>query len=175
MVSNQSLVHHVLTSTVLPGLVTIGQVSIVPGLNIEASRLLSSLLRYSREARVGVLLVEAGAVPLLIGLLNSPHSQLINEMLVALALLTAPRPPLPALVENINPEFLSVKIKEILGLEEEKCPLQVKYNAMSLVKSILQWDIASIKDQFSRAGLREEMGKFDQDTELVQQMMKLLS
>ena len=124
---------------------------------------------------MGVLLVEAGGVPLLLGLLNSPHSQLINEMLVALTLLTAARPPLPALVENIDPEFLSVKIKEILLLEEEKCPRPVKYNAISLVNSILQWDIPSIKEHFSKAGLREEMEKFDQDLELVQQMKKLLS
>merc|ERR1719397_1462593 len=93
----------------LTGLVSVGKVSIVPGLNIEATRLLSSVLRYSRHPEVSQLMLELGALPLLLGLLNSPHSQLINEMLVALNLMTAARPPRQEVVENIEPELLSNK------------------------------------------------------------------
>ena len=157
------------------GLVTIGQVSVVPGLNIEATRLLSSVLRYSRDPSVGVLAVEAGALPLLLGLLNSPHSQLINEMLVALNLVTAVRPPRPEVTENIDPEFLSTKIRDVLTMEEEKCPKQVKYNAISLVNSILQWDDQSIKDHFCKHELKEEIRKFDGDLDIVQKMMELMA
>jgi len=159
----------------LTGLVSVGKVSLVPGLNIEATRLLSSVLRYSRHPEVSQLMVELGALPLLLGLLNSPHSQLINEMLVALNLMTAARPPRQEVVENIEPELLSNKVLEILQMEESKCPKEVKYNAVSLVKNILQWNIQSIKDHFSTPELREEIGKLDQDLDIVQQMMKLLS
>ena len=163
------------TENHLAGLVTIGQVSVVPGLNIEATRLLSSVLRYSRQPSVGVLAVEAGALPLLLGLLNSPHSQLINEMLVALNLITGVRPPRPEVTENIDPEFLSTKIRDVLTMEEEKCPKQVKYNAISLVNSILQWDDQSIKDHFCKHELKEEIRKFDGDLDIVQKMMELMA
>ena len=145
----------------------------VPGLNIEATRLLSSLLRYSKDPVVSGVMIEAGAVPLLLGLLNSPHSQLINEMLVALNLLTAVRPPSPALVENIDPAFLAGKVLEILQMEEAKCPKEVKFNAISLVNSILQWRIQGVSDHFSQPQLREELSKFN--LEIVQQMIELLS
>ena len=144
----------------------------VPGLNIEATRLLSSLLRYSKDPVVSGVMIEAGAVPLLLGLLNSPHSQLINEMLVALNLLTAVRPPSADLVENIDPAFLAGKMLEVLQMEEAKCPKEVKYNAVSLVNSVLQWRIQGVSDHFSLPHLRKELGKFD--LEIVQQMMELL-
>ena len=145
----------------------------MPGLNIEATRLLSSLLRYSKDPAVSDVMIEAGAVPLLVGLLNSPHSQLINEMLVALNLLTAVRPPSPVLVENIEPDFLAGKMLEVLRMEEAKCPKEVKYNAISLVNSLLQWRIPGVSQHFSVPQLREELGKFD--LEIVQQMMELLT
>ena len=157
----------------MSGTVKIGGVSVVPGLNIEASRLLSSLLRYSKDPEVSDVMIQAGAVPLLLGLLNSPHSQLINEMLVALNLLTAVRPPSPGLVENIDPAFLAGKVLEILQMEETKCPKEVKYNAISLVNSVLQWRIQGVSDHFRQPQLREELGKFD--LEIVQQMVELLS
>merc|ERR550539_469199 len=136
------------------GTVKIGGVSVVPGLNIEASRLLSSLLRYSKDPEVSDVMIQAGAVPLLLGLLNSPHSQLINEMLVALNLLTAVRPPSRGLVENIDPAFLAGKVLEILQMEETKCPKEVKFNAISLVNSVLQWRIPGVSDHFSLPQLR---------------------
>ena len=132
-----------------------------------------SALLCSQDPEVSEVMIKAGAVPLMLGLLNSPHSQLINEMLVALNLLTAVRPPSPALVENIDPAFLAGKVLEILQMEEAKCPKEVKYNAISLVNSILQWRITGISDHFTQPQLREELGKFD--LEIVQQMMELLS
>ena len=127
----------------------------------------------SQDPDVSEVMIKAGAVPLLLGLLNSPHSQLINEMLVALNLLTAVRPPSPALVENIDPAFLAGKVLEILQMEETKCPKEVKFNAISLVNSILHWKIPGVSDHFSLPQLREELGKFD--LEIVQQMMELVS
>ena len=59
-------------------------------------------------------------------------------------------------------------------MEETKCPKEVKYNAVSLVKNILQWNIKSIGDYFRSSELRVEIGKLDQDLELVQQMNELL-
>ena len=172
-ISELILTDLLLTICILSGTVKIGGVSVVPGLNIEASRLLSSLLRYSKDPAVSDVMIEAGAVPLLVGLLISPHSQLINEMLVALNLLTAVRPPSPVLVENIEPDFLAGKMLEVLRMEEAKCPKEVKYNAISLVNSLLQWRIPGLSEHFSQPQLREELGKFD--LEIVQQMMELLS
>ena len=55
-------------------------------------------------------MVDLGAIPLLLGLLNSPHSQLINEMLVALSLITASSPPNEKIVDEIEPETLATKV-----------------------------------------------------------------
>ena len=134
-----------------------------------------SALLCSQDPEVSEVMIKAGAVPLMLGLLNSPHSQLINEMLVALNLVTAVRPPRPEVTENIDPEFLSTKIRDVLTMEEEKCPKQVKYNAISLVNSILQWDDQSIKDHFCKHELKEEIRKFDGDLDIVQKMMELMA
>ena len=59
-------------------------------------------------------------------------------------------------------------------MEDTKCPKEVKYNAVALVKNILQWNIKSVGDHFRSSELRVEIGKLDQDLELVQQMNELL-
>jgi hypothetical protein len=45
---------------------------------------------------------------------------------------------------------------------------------VSLVKNLLQWNIKSVGDHFRSSELREEIGKLDQDLELVQRMTELL-
>ena len=99
---------------IVHAIVKIGQYSLVPGLSIEATRLLSSLIRYSKDSEVLRISAVEKATPLLLNLLNSPHSQLINETLVSLCLLSAPLPPIAEVVEGIDPEFLSNKILEII-------------------------------------------------------------
>ena len=82
-------------------IVKIVQFCLDPGLSIEATRLLSSLIRYSKDPEVVRISSAEKVTPLLLTLLNSPHSQLINETLVALFLLSASLPPITEVVEEI--------------------------------------------------------------------------
>jgi len=148
---------------IVQAIVKIGQYSLVPGLSIEATRLLSSLIRYSKDPEVVRISSAEKVTPLLLTLLNSPHSQLINETLVALCLLSAPLPPITEVVEGIDPEFLSTKIPEILDLQEEQCPKEVKYNAISLIFNIMKWNLNSISEQFKQSGIQEKLAPYESD------------
>ena len=159
---------------IVQAIVKIGQHSLVPSLNIESSRLLSSLLRYSKDQEVVRILATEKVTPLLLTLLNSPHSQLLNETLVALCLLVAPLPPIPDVVEAIDAEFLSMKILEILSLEEAQCPKEVKYNAISLVFNILKWNLTSISEQFKQSGIQEKLCSYESELSFIQDMRTLL-
>merc|ERR1712228_96132 len=112
--------------------------------------------------------------PLLLNLLNSPHSQLINETLVALCLLTAPLPPIPEVVEGIDPEFLSTKILEIVDLQEDKCPKEVKYNALSLIYNIMKWNLTSISEQFKQSGIQQKLSPYESDLSFIGDLSALL-
>jgi len=147
----------------LRGIVKIAQISIVPALNIEATRLLSSITRYSKDANTVENVIECDATPLLLGLLNSPHPQLINEMLVALNLGAANRPPFAKLVEQIDSEFLASKVVDILQMEN--CPKEIKCNAVTLAYNILEWDLTSIKEHFTDSNLKQAILMFDPETE----------
>lgn len=146
------------------GIVKIAQISIVPALNIEATRLLSSVIRYSKENIVVENALTADATPLLLGLLNSPHPQLINEMLVALNLAAANRPPNAKLVEQIDSEFLASKVVEII--EMETCPTEIKSNAVTLVHNILEWNLTGVKDNFINSNLKDTLINFDSKSEM---------
>ena len=54
----------------------------MPGLNIEASRLLSSLLRYSKDPEVSDVMIQAGAVPLLLELVSQAADSIATGDLV---------------------------------------------------------------------------------------------
>jgi len=154
------------------GIVKIAQISIVPALNIEATRLLSSILRYSKDNIVVENALTADATPLLQGLLNSPHPQLINEMLVALNLAAANRPPNAKLVEQIDSEFLASKIVEII--EMENCPKEIKSNAVTLVHNILEWNFTGVKDNFINSNLKDTILNFDSESEMSKSILNHL-
>jgi len=147
----------------LRGIVKIAQISIVPALNIEATRLLSSIARYSKDTNTVENVIECEATPLLLGLLNSPHPQLINEMLVALNIGAANRPPFAKLVEQIDSEFLAPKVVDILQMQN--CPKEIKHNAVTLAYNILEWNFTSIKVHFTNSNLKQAILIFDPDTE----------
>jgi len=147
----------------LHGIVKIAQISIVPALNIEATRLLSSITRYSKDTSTIENVIDCNATPLLLGLLNSPHPQLINEMLVALNLGAASRPPFAKLVEQIDSEFLASKVSNILQMEN--CPREIKCNAVTLTYNILEWDLTSIKEHFTNPNLKQSILNFDPEIE----------
>jgi len=147
----------------LQGLVKIAQISIVPALNIETTRLLSSIVRYAKDSAVVENIVDNDVTPLLLGLLNSPHPQLINEMLVALNLAAANRPPNAKLVEQIDAEFLAAKLADIL--EMENCPKEIKCNAVTLAYNILEWKLTSITENFTNSNLKEAILDFNPESE----------
>merc|ERR1712096_120344 len=154
------------------GIVKIAQISLVPALNIEATRLLSSVIRYSKDNTVVENTLTADVTPLLLGLLNSPHPQLINEMLVSLNLAAANRPPNSKLVEQIDSEFLASKIVDIIKMEN--CPKEIKSNAVTLVHNILQWDLTGITENFKNSNLKETIANFDSDSETSKKISNLL-
>jgi len=139
----------------IEALVKIGQHSLVPGLNIEATRLLSSLIRYSKSSKVLSLAAEGHVTKLLVGLLASKHPQLINETLVALCLLTAHLPPIPEVVEELDPEFVSNKVFEILEMDNTQCPKEVKMNAVTLTINIMKWKMSGVTEPFKKPNLLE--------------------
>lgn len=159
---------------IVQAIVKIGQYSLVPGLSIEATRLLSSLIRYSKAPEVVRICAAEKVTPLLLNLLNSPHSQLLNETLVALCLLSAPLPPITEVVEGTDPEFLSTKILEIIDLEEDKCPKEVKYNAISLIFNIMKWNLNSISEQFKQSGIQEKLSPYESDLAFIGELKALL-
>jgi len=154
------------------GIVKIAQISIVPALNIEATRLLSSFIRYSKDSIVVENALAADATPLLLGLLNSPHPQLINEMLVALNLAAANRPPCAKLVEQIDSEFLASKVVDIILMDN--CPKEIKCNAVTLVHNILEWNLTSIKDNFVNSNLKDTIINFDSESDISKQILNNL-
>eukprot|EP00092_Neocalanus_flemingeri_P016177 GFUD01017509.1.p1 GENE.GFUD01017509.1~~GFUD01017509.1.p1 ORF type:complete len:583 (-),score=156.21 GFUD01017509.1:109-1857(-) len=154
------------------GIVKIGQHSLVPALNIEATRLLSSIIRYSKDNTVVENTIAADVTPLLLGLLNSPHPQLLNEMLVVLNLAAANRPPNAKLVEQIDSEFLASKIVDIIKMED--CPKEIKSNAVTLVNNILEWNMTEMKDNFVNSNLKDTIFNFDSESELSKNISRLL-
>jgi len=157
----------------LQGLVKIAQISIVPALNIETTRLLSSIVRYAKDSAVVENIVDNDVTPLLLGLLNSPHPQLINEMLVALNLAAANRPPNAKLVEQIDAEFLAAKLADIL--EMENCPKEIKCNAVTLAYNILEWKLTSITENFTNSNLKEAILDFNPESDMSKQVLELLN
>jgi len=154
------------------GIVKIAQISLVPALNIEATRLLSSVIRYSKDNTVVENTLTADVTPLLLGLLNSPHPQLINEMLVSLNLAAANRPPNAKLVEQIDSEFLASKIVDIIKMEN--CPKEIKSNAVTLVHNILEWNLTGITENFKNSNMKETIANFDSDSEISKKISNLL-
>jgi len=153
----------------LKSLVKIAQISIVPALNIETTRLLSSVIRYAKDSEVIENVIENDVTPLLLGLLNSPHPQLINEMLVALNLAAAKRPPTAKLVEQIDSEFLAAKLADILAMEN--CPREIKCNAVTLVYNIMEWKSTSITENFINSNLKQTILNFDSESEISKQVL----
>merc|ERR1719318_1966505 len=151
------------------GIVKIAQISIVPALNIEATRLLSSVIRYSKDNVVVENALTVDATPLLLGLMNSPHPQLINEMLVALNLAAANRPPNAKLVEHIDSEFLASKVAEII--EMENCPRKIKSNAVTLIHNILEWNFTGVKDNLINSNLKDTIQNFDSESEMLKSIL----
>merc|ERR550519_1727441 len=132
--------------------------SIVPALAIEGARLLCSLVRYSQSLDVARTAVEAGAVKLLSSLLKSPHPQLNNETIVALTLATASKPPLQRLVEDLDMAFVAANITDILG--KEGCPQEIKYNALMLIKNIVEWKLEEVNNAIGQQTLMEALNNF---------------
>jgi len=136
--------------------------SLIPALNIEATRLLSSVIRYSKSSAVVENAINADATPLVLGLLNSPHPQLLNESLVALNLAAANRPPSAKIVEQIDIEFLGSKIFDIMKMEN--CPKEIKSNAVTLVKNIMEWNFTGINDALARSELKNAIFNFESES-----------
>jgi len=136
--------------------------SLIPALNIEATRLLSSVIRYSKSTAVVENAINADVTPLLLGLLNSPHPQLLNEVLVALNLAAANRPPSAKLVEQLDCEFLGSKIVDIIKMES--CPKEIKSNAVTLVNNILGWNFTGISDALETSDLKTTISKFESES-----------
>jgi len=157
----------------LQGLVKIAQISIVPALNIETTRLLSSIVRYAKDSAVVESIVDNDVTPLLLGLLNSPHPQLINEMLVALNLAAANRPPNAKLVEQIDSEFLAAKLADIL--EMENCPKEIKCNAVTLAYNVLEWKLTGITENFANSNLKQAILDFNPESDTSKQVLEYLN
>jgi hypothetical protein len=114
-------------------------------LTLEISRLLSCLVRYSKSADVSAAVVTRGGLPSLAALLASPHLQLQNEALVALAVLTGSRPPASRLVEQLRPDQLTLQLAEILAANST-APEEVKWNAALVVSNILAWSLTGVTE-----------------------------
>ena len=134
--------------------------------------MMSSLIRYSKDGEVLSMASSNNATSLMLGLLSSQHSQLLNEALVALCLITASSPPNPQVVEQIDAEFTSTKVGEILEFDHEKCPKEVKFNAITLVRNIVQWNIVSVSSYFQN--LSAKLEPFKDDLELVGDIQRML-
>jgi len=131
-------------SRLLKRLAELGAVSVVPGLAIEVARLACSIVRYAGNSSTVSNVIDAQLVKVVLPLLNSSHPQLINEVLVCINLVCAPRPPHPSLVENTDFQFLVSKIKDIL--ENQDIPQEMKINALTLTKSLLEWNFTAVTD-----------------------------
>jgi len=131
------------------------------------------LIRYSKDGEVVSLASANNATTLLLGLLNSPHSQLLNESLVALCLLTAPSPPRAEVVEQIDADYTSKKVEDLLELEEGKCPREVKFNAITLVHNILKWNIVSVSSKFQN--LSSKLQPYQAELPITEDIQRLLN
>ncbi len=130
----------------LEGLAALSDTAGLQGhLTLEISRLLSCLVRYSKSADVSAAVVTRGGLPSLAALLGSPHLQLQNEALVALAVLTGPRPPASLLVEQLRPDQLTLQLAEIL-VANSTAPEEVKWNAALVVSNILAWNLTGVTE-----------------------------
>jgi hypothetical protein len=133
-------------SELLEGLAALSDTAGLQGhLTLEISRLLSCLVRYSKSADVSAAVVTGGGLPSLAALLGSPHLQLQNEALVALAVLTGPRPPASRLVEQLRPDQLTLQLAEILA-NDSTAPEEVKWNAALVVSNILAWNLTGVTE-----------------------------
>ncbi len=129
----------------LEGLAALSDTAGLQGhLTLEISRLLSCLVRYSKSADVSAAVVTSGGLPSLAALLGSPHLQLQNEALVALAVLTGPRPPASRLVEQLRPDQLTLQLAEILA--NGTAPEEVKWNSALVVSNILAWNLTGVTE-----------------------------
>jgi hypothetical protein len=130
----------------LEGLAALSDTAGLQGhLTLEISRLLSCLVRYSKSADVSAAVVTRGGLPSLAALLASPHLQLQNEALVALAVLTGSRPPASRLVEQLRPDQLTLQLAEILAANST-APEEVKWNAALVVSNILAWSLTGVTE-----------------------------
>ena len=157
---------------VMEGIVKVARISIVPALNIEASRLLSSVVRYSKESSVIGVCVACEAVPLFVGLLNSPHTQLLNEMLIVLNLVVASQAPSAKLVEEIDPEFMTKKLIDIIKMDE--CQNEIKSNALTLAYNMLRLNAPEIKDLFINSDFKEVILGLNFASEVVKNLVTYL-
>ena len=63
---------------------------------------------------------------------------------------------------------------EIIDLEEEKCPKEVKYNAISLIFNIMKWNLNSISEQFKQSGIQEKLSPYESDLAFIGDLKALL-
>lgn len=143
-------------------LVSISKFSLVPALAIETARLVASLVRYSEDATTLAHCIEAeGCLPLLTSLLNSPHPQLINEVLVVLNIASASSPRHPSLLApGLDMPCLASRLAATLLLPH--CPAEIKSNAVLLLHNLLQWQEESVLAVLrAEAGLKEAVQGFD--------------
>jgi hypothetical protein len=147
---NTELCHRLATwSELMVELVTVSTTIDLQGhLRIEVGRLLSSLVRYGKSAEVNGSVIRTGGLPCLVLLLSSPHVQLQNEAMVALAVLTGPRPPDRCLVEQLDVEVLVARLVELfIG----NMPEEVKWNAIVVVSNLLSWSLTEVSEKFQAA------------------------
>jgi len=152
-------------------LVSLASGSLVPGLAVEAARLLSSVMRYGREPELVSLLVEAGAAPALLSLLRSPHPQLCNEGLVALSLACTARPPRPGLLRDLDTDTCSQLLVSVLSMEQ--CPPQVKQNCVSLVRALLEWNNPAVTTVLATPQLAAAVAEFQPESDAVQELLAM--
>ena len=116
-------------------------------LTIEIGRLFSSLVRHGKAADLSASIITAGGLPVLTGLLVSPHLLLQNEGLVALALLSGERPPSAQLVEHLNVYLLAARLSELLTAAET--PEEVKWNVAQVVGNLVAWNLTGVTEKLA--------------------------
>jgi hypothetical protein len=112
---------------------------------IEIGRLFSCLVRFGSPADVWPPFLASGGLSYLTSLVCSPHLQLQNEALVPLALLSAQRPPLEALVVNLNVDLLAGCLSQLMTTSE--APEEVRWNAAQVVANLLAWNLTEVTDK----------------------------
>jgi len=156
-------------------LVSISQFSLVPALAIETARLVASIVRYSEEpATLAACLQAEGCLPLLTSLLNSPHPQLVNEVVVVLAVACAASPPHPSLTSSLDLPFLAARLAATLRLAT--CPPEVKANVVRVVAALVSWGSEEVMEEL-RGGdgdLRGAVEQFDAQSDVARKVLQVL-